>query len=149
MKACKPVSVPKSGFVFCKYSVAVILWLSFILKLKWLVIISFAILALSAILKIKRAPLIWVYSMTINKIIESKNEILDENAMKFAHTLGSLLTLICIILLYFVNEPSGWIMVLIVSIAKTAGALGFCSALKLYGCLSNGQCCRNVGNRKC
>lgn len=144
MKVCKPVSVSKAAFIFCKTTIAVILWAALIFKIKWLVVMSFVLLALSALLKIQRAPLIVLYSVTMNKLLKSENEILDEHAMRFAHTMGSVLNLICILLLYFVSESAGWGMVLIVTIAKTAGAMGFCSALKLYGCMTSGKCCRFV-----
>lgn len=141
LRECKPVTVPRAAFIFCKYTVALILWAALIFQVKWLVLAGFVLLALSAILKIGRAPLIVLYSCTINKIIKSRNKILDEHGMRFAHTLGAVLTLICIILLYFVNDTAGWIMLSITAVTKTAGALGFCSALKLYGCMSSDSCC--------
>lgn len=144
MRECKPVTVPKASFIFCKTSVAVLLWIAFIFKIKWLVIISFIILALSAIFKIQKAPLVMLYSLTVNRIIKSKNEVLDENAMRFAHTLGSILNFIVLAFLYLINEKIGWGILFFVAIAKTAGALGFCSALKLYSCLSSDNCCRIV-----
>jgi hypothetical protein len=144
MKECKPVSVPNAAFNFCKYTVAIILWVAFFLKLKVMVGIAFLILALSAILKIKKAPLVFLYTHTINKLFKSENVVLDENGMRFAHTMGSVLTFICLILLYFVNDTAGWVMTFIVCLAKTAGALGFCTALKLYGCLNSSTCCSEV-----
>ncbi|MGE5473362.1 MAG: DUF4395 family protein [Ignavibacteriales bacterium] len=142
MKECRPVSVSKGAFIFCKWTVAIIIWAGLIFKLKWMIVLSFAILAFSALLKIQKAPLIFLYTQTINRIFKSTDEILDECGMRFAHTMGSVLTLICIVLLYFVNDTAGWVMVFIVAIAKTAGAMGFCTALKLYGCMSSGGCCR-------
>ncbi|MGE5329175.1 MAG: DUF4395 family protein [Deltaproteobacteria bacterium] len=142
MKECRPVSVSKGAFIFCKWTVAIIIWASLIFRIKWLILLACGILVLSAILKIQKAPLIFLYTQTIDRIFKSPNEILDECGMQFAHTLGGVLTLICALLLYFVNDTAGWIMVFIVAIAKTAGAMGFCTALKLYGCMSSGGCCR-------
>jgi len=142
MKECRPVSVSKGAFVFCKWTVAIIIWVALIFRLKWMIVLSFAILALSAILKIERAPLIFLYTQTVDRIFKSSKEILDECGMQFAHTMGSILTLICLLFLYFINEKIGWILVFIVAIAKTAGAMGFCTALKLYGCMASGGCCR-------
>jgi len=62
--------------------------------------------------------------------------------MRFAHGFGSILSGICVILLYFGNQRAGWILTFVLCIAKTTGALGFCSALKLYGCMNSGTCCR-------
>jgi len=141
MKTFKPVSVSKAAFAFCRYTIAILIWLALILKNKPLILLVFAILALSAILKIKRAPLILFYTYTINKIFPSKNELLEEKAMRFAHTLGTTLALICIIFLYLINEKVGWIIVLIFAILKTISALGYCPASKMYSCMMSGGCC--------
>lgn len=148
MRECKPVSIPRGAFIFCRTALAVLFWISFIFKIKWMVSLSFVLLALSAILKIERAPLIVLYSNTVNKIKPSRNEILDEGGMRFAHTFGSVLTLLCLVFLYLINEKIGWILVFLVTIAKTAGAMGFCSALKLYGCMSSDSCCSFIKAKK-
>jgi len=141
MKTFKLVSVSKAAFAFCRYTIAILVWLALFLKNKPLVLLVFAILALSAILKIKRAPLILLYTYTINKIFPSKTEILEEKAMRFAHTLGTILALICIIFLYLINEKVGWIIVLIFAILKTISAFGYCPASKMYSCMMSGGCC--------
>jgi hypothetical protein len=137
----KMVSVSNAGFAFCRYSVAMLIWLSLLIKIKWLLAVIFVVMFFSAILKVKRAPLIVLFGLTLGKLFESQQEILDEKAMRFAHIFGSIFSLICLILLYFVNERVGWIAVLIFAIAKTVSALGFCPAAKLYGCTTGGQCC--------
>ncbi|OGS28213.1 MAG: hypothetical protein A2297_01890 [Elusimicrobia bacterium RIFOXYB2_FULL_48_7] len=141
MRTVIPVTVPKASFNFCRITLAVIFWIGFIFRLKWLILLAFVILALSAVLGIQRAPLIMLYNITIGKLMHLKEEMLDKRGMRFAHSFGALLTLVCLLLLYFFNERLGWIFVFFVSLAKTAGALGFCSALKLYGCLTNDSCC--------
>jgi hypothetical protein len=85
-----------------------------------------------------------IYNYTFGKLFKSKEEMLDEHAMRFTHTLGSILTFICIIFLYLINAKIGWVIVFFVAIAKTLGALGFCTALKLYGCMTSGTCCRTL-----
>ena len=140
----KIVSVPKGAFIFCRYSVAIFIWLAFILKIRWLVILVFVILALSAILKVRKAPMILIYSWTINKIFKSKEELLSEKGMRFAHTLGATFSLIALIFLYFGNVQVGWIIVFVLAILKTISAFGFCPASKLYSCATNGSCCAFV-----
>jgi len=137
----KPVSVSKAAFIFCKSTIAVLLWIAFLFRIKWLIIVTFLLLALSAILKIKRAPLIVLYTYTVNKIFKSKDEVLDEYGMRFSHTFGATINLIALIFLYYINALIGWGIVFFLAIAKTAGALGFCTALKLYECMSKGGCC--------
>lgn len=141
MKECKIVSIPRNAFLFCKWTIALLLWLALILRIKELVLIACAILGLSAILKIRRAPLVYLYSNTVERIFKSKQEMLDENAMRFAHTMGAVMSGICSILLFFISAKAGWIFTGLLAIMKTWGAMGHCSALKLYGCMSNGACC--------
>jgi len=140
--------VQSAAFAFCRWGVMIIVWLALIFKMKWLIVLSFLILFFSAILGIKKAPMIVLYSFTIGKLFKSKEEILNVKAMRFAHILGSLLSLACILFLYLGNENIGWILVWVFAIMKTISALGFCPASKLYVCMSNGGCCsfsKNVG----
>lgn len=137
MRKSKPVAVSQAAFVFCKSAIAVILWLAFIFKVKWLVIVSFVILSLSAFLGLSKAPLIVLYTSTIDRIVKSHDEVLDEYSIRFAQGLGALFNLVCLFLLYLVNERMGWAMVFIAAILKTSGALGFCTAIKLYECMFN------------
>lgn len=137
----KPVSVSKAGFAFCRYAIAVLVWLSLLLQIKWLLVVVFLILALSALFKIEKAPLILFYKYTIGKIIKLKEEVLNEHAMKFAHTMGTILSLICLLFLYFINVKVGWILVSIFAILKTISAFRMCPASKLYECMGNDSCC--------
>jgi len=139
----KPVSIPNAAFIFCRYTLAIIIWLGFFLRIKGLIVLSFLILLFSAWFKIKRAPLIFLYSITLNKIVKSKDVVLDEKAMRFVHSIGAVLSLICVILLYTI-ENLGWAFVLAFAILKTISAIGVCPASKLYNCMSGGKCCAFV-----
>jgi hypothetical protein len=141
MKKYKPVSVPQAAFVFCRYSIALLVWLSLILQSKIIMILVFIILLLSAIFKVQKAPMILLYSYTINKLIKSKDEILNEHAMRFAHTVGTVFSFICLVLLYSVGGLTGWIAVFCFALLKTISALGFCPASKLFECANNDSCC--------
>ncbi len=141
MTKYKPVSVSKAGFAFCRYTIAILVWLSFIFQITWILLLVFLILAFSALLKVQKAPLILFYKYTIGKIIKSEDEILNENAMRFAHTMGTVLCLICLLFLYFINAKIGWALVLIFAILKTVSAFGMCPASKLYECMGNDSCC--------
>lgn len=142
MKAIKPVKVSNGSFMFCKSMIAIILWLSFIFKNEYLLYLSFFILLFSSILKVQKAPLVWVYTHTVEKVFKSKPIILDENAIKFAHTAGTILTFICILAVATIPSRNIWYVVLAVALLKTSGAFGYCSALKLYTCMSSDDCCK-------
>ena len=92
-----------------------------------------------------RAPMILFYTSTVNKLFKSREEILNEHAMRFAHTVGASFALICLIILLF-SQIAGWIAVFIFGVLKTISALGFCPASKLYECASDGKCCAFVKN---
>ena len=134
-------SVESKGFAFCRYSVMIIIWLAFIFKIRWLVVLSFFILLFSAIFTVKYAPLIVLWRYSLGLIFKSKKEILDIKAMRFAHSLGTLLSGVCIVLLYSGFERIGWAITGIFAVIKTISALGFCPASKLYTCMSEGSCC--------
>jgi hypothetical protein len=140
VKKSSLVSISNGAFGFCRYGVMILAWLVIIFRLKWLMIIIFAILFLSYLFKVKRAPMILVYTYTINKIFPSKEKILDENAMRFAHGLGSIISFFAVLFLYL-NEPTGYVFAWIFAIVKTISAIGFCPASKAYSCMTSGTCC--------
>jgi len=144
MKECRPVAVPHAAFNFCKYTVALIFWLSLIFQSRTLVVVGFSILLLSALLKVKNAPLVFLYTYTINKKFPSKIEILDEKAVCFAHIVGTIMSGIALLFLYYIHPLTGWIITGVLAVLKTSASFGFCGAMKLYSCLNNpnGQCCR-------
>lgn len=148
MNECRPVAVPQAAFNFCKYTMALIFWFSLIFHSKLLVILGFLILVLSAILKVKKAPLVFIYTYTIDKLFPSKKEILDEKAVYFAHMVGATMALIGLLFLYFIHPFTGWVIIGILAFLKTSASFGFCGAMKLYTCLNNpnGKCCR-VGKK--
>lgn len=141
MKTYKPIAVSSSAFKFCRYGIAILIWLSLFFRLKWLLIVTFVIFLLSFLFKVKRSPMIWLYEHTINHLYPSREEWLNEHAMRFAHLMGAVLNGICLILLYAVNDTSGWIAVLIFALLKSISAFGFCPAGKLYECATNDSCC--------
>jgi len=144
----KLVKAPRAAFIFCRYSVAIIVWISLILQSKELFLVAFLILFLSALFGVNHAPMVLLYSFTINKIKKSSIEILNKTAMRFAHTLGAIISGIIVLVLYFSNEKMGWILVFFFAILKSISAFGFCPASKLYSCATNGKCCR-LSKKKC
>ena len=137
-----PVSIPNASFVFCRYSVALILWISFITKNPIFVIIAMFIFIFSSIFSVKYSPMIWIYSLTFEKFFPSKYILLDIKAMRFIHFLAAFFTLLILLVYYFINISLAWKLLFLFSILKSITALGYCPADRLYKCLnSNGSCC--------
>lgn len=136
----QPVSVQSAAFLFCRVSITAILWIAFFLHAAWALWLAFAILALSALLGIDRAPMIVLYASTLGKFLPSKNETLDRSAMRFAHTMGTVFTALCLVLLYTSPAAVAWSAVFVLSVLKTISALGYCPASKLYVCATGGCC---------
>lgn len=135
------VNVPSAAFTFCRYSVAIIIWIALFLRLEWLVSIAFLILLVSALVGVEYSPMILIYSYTLDKIFTSKKELLNKKAMRFAHSLGTILAGIAVLLLYTGVEKVGWGFVFFLAIMKTISAVGLCPAYKLYECTTSGGCC--------
>ena len=147
MSEFKPVTISKGAFAFCRSTIAVMFWAALLLQLKGLVFAGFVILILSYLLKVKKAPLIVLYSLTIDKIAPSTKIVVDEKGIRFAHLVGTVFSGVCTLLLYYVNTPAGWAMTFLLAIMNTSAAFGFCSALKLYGCMTGGTSCCRMGRR--
>jgi hypothetical protein len=144
------VKIPKNAFLFCRIGVALIAWAALIFKIKSLILLTFLILALSVILKIRKAPMVWIYSNTIERIkgLKSKEVSLDESGMRFAHSLGAIFCGLCVLLLYL-NYEYAWLFVSGFVILKTISAIGLCPAEKLYKCMCSGGCCALTRKKKC
>lgn len=134
-------SIESAGFAFCRYGVAILVWVAFIFRIKWLVGLVFVILLLSALLTVKYAPMIVIWRYTFGKLFKSRTEILNVKAMRFAHSLGTVISGICLLFLYFGSPLVGWIILGFLAVMKTISAFGFCPASKVYVCMSNGSCC--------
>jgi hypothetical protein len=136
----RPVSVPKYAFVFCRYSVTILVWLALFFRDWRILALAGLIMLFSAVLKIRRAPMILLYKYTFGVFLKSPAEIVNENAMRFAHTLAAIILAVSL-LLVLVNSAIGCIWVLGFAVFKTFSAIGFCPASKLYECAGNGKCC--------
>lgn len=147
MTEFKPVSIPSGAYVFCRFTVALIYVFAFFIRSKELVLAGFIILTLSALLKVRRAPLIWIYTNSVDKLIPTRKQIIDEKGIRFAHSFGAAVSLFALMFLYFGNAFVGWATTLLMAILQTLAAFGFCSAYKLYTCVSSGGDCCNIGKR--
>jgi hypothetical protein len=141
MASYKPVSIPNAAFIFCRYSLASLVWISFFIHSKIVLAAVCLIFLLSAILKVKRAPLVWLYTITINKIWKSADVMVNQNALFFAHIAGCILSAICLLMVCTIDKSWIWYVVLAFAALKTISAVGFCPAAKLYECMAGGSCC--------
>jgi len=142
VKIMKPVEVSAHGFAFCRWGITLLVWLALVpgfSKVLWVVTV---ILSLSALLKVRNAPMIWLHRVTVGRFISSPTIVLDEYAMAFAHSLGANMSLACCLAWIFAPHPIALGATLLLCIAKTAGALGHCSGVKLYQCMQSETCCR-------
>jgi len=136
----RPVPVPRFAFVFCRYSVTILVWLAFIWR-DWRVLgLAGLIMFFSAVLKIRHAPMILLYKYTFGIFLKSPVEIVNENAMRFAHVLATIISAGSL-LLVFVAPAVGWTLVLGFAVFKSFSAAGFCPASKLYECAGSDKCC--------
>lgn len=145
MIGTKPVTLSRNAFRFCRWSMALLIWLGVLLHLPVLVGICAGIMLLSAILTVRNAPMVWLYTVTLNRIKPSPPEVVDEHGMRLAHTLAFVLMTVGLFLASNAQTTeTGWKLLFVVAIFKTAGAIGYCPISRGFTCLlgNGGQCCR-------
>lgn len=142
MKIVKPVEISAHGFAWCRWGVGALVWLTLLLNTPLPLALAAVILMLSALLKVRNAPMIWLHRVTLGRWISSPTVVVDEYAMAFAHWLGALLAFLCLGSWFLVPPPIPWIATALLGIAKLAGALGYCSGAKLYQCMHSDSCCQ-------
>lgn len=141
------VTVQQNAFLFCRYGVAAMVWAALFLESARMLALVFAIMALSALLTVRRAPMIVLWTYTLGRLIPSKDVVLDIKGMRFAHTLGAVFALVCLSMAYR-QAPGAWIVVTAFAVLKTLSAVGLCPAYKLYACVGSGGCCAITGKRQ-
>ncbi|MGE5382722.1 MAG: DUF4395 family protein [Omnitrophica WOR_2 bacterium] len=137
----RPVEISKSSFAFCRFSLAVAIWVSFFLKSEVILAVVCVIFLLSAILKVKRAPMIVLFDLTFDKMLNSSKTVVDQNSIYFAHSLALAFSLICLASVLLSDSSMAWYPLFGFAILKTVSAFGFCPASKLYSCTVDGKCC--------
>ena len=96
-------TVPKKGFAFCRYTIAILLWITVILlfiNIKWMIFIPFIIMLISGILTVKRAPLIMLYKVLFDREGKGETDVLNVSSIRFSHFVGSFFCIIIIMFLY-------------------------------------------------
>ncbi len=132
--------ISRNAFLFCKFTITLLVWTAYIFKIKELLLLAFLLLAASALLTIKRAPLILLYSKTIDRIFPSPKTELNLKGIRFAHITGSILSGLSLVFIYL-NTSFCWYVLLGFAILKTVSTAGFCPGEKQYSWMSSGGCC--------
>ena len=142
------VLIPRPGFLFCRWSTALALWLAWIYTSWPLVAACAAILIVNAIVGIQRAPLIQLGALLLRRLAPQRFDSVDPQAMRFAHLLAGLLLALSAGLLYFAPQmPDGRVLLLWIAAFKTVGALGFCSVTQFFHCVLSGSMCCGIGRK--
>ncbi len=151
MSRYQMATVPKNGLAFCRYTIAILLWVAvftLFFNIKWVIIIPFSIMLLSGILTVKRAPLILLYKLLFDRKGEKETDVVNVSSIRFSHFVGSTFSLIVILFLYVFNiNIVAYIFLGILTLLQTIAAFGYCSAQKLYECLVLGKNCCNLGRK--
>lgn len=138
--------VQRNAFIFCRYGVAALIWVALLTQSIGVLLAVFAILLLSALFSVRRAPMIVLWNHTLGRTFPSDEEVLDVAAMRFAHGLGAMMALIGLSMVWHGN-PFAWWFVAAFAVLKTTSALGWCPAYRLWGCMKAGGCCALTGKQ--
>jgi hypothetical protein len=135
------VTVPRPAFACCRWTLTGLLWLALLGRQPWLLGLAVAILAVSAVVRVDRSPLVLLYRWTLGRLFPpTRFACLDVAAMRFAHGMGACLG--AGVLLAVLRSPrAGWPALGAFCLLKSVSALGFCPASKLFTCLRKGGCC--------
>lgn len=126
------MTISTGSYAFSRYTAALLIWLTLILQRREIMFAVLVILLLSVLFKIRNSLLVLIYRQTIDRIWPSRPVEVEENGLRFAHALGLLLSLCCLVILYFGQAQAGWFLTGFFGVFKTVSALGYCPGLKLY-----------------
>ncbi|HAM62877.1 MAG: hypothetical protein A2Y20_06810 [Firmicutes bacterium GWF2_51_9] len=143
MKPNHPVKVSLNAFNFYRYTVAILFWLAYFLKVEEFLLVNFVVMFLSALFTIRSSPLVTLWAQTFDRILPSKVIEVDEPGTRFAHALGAFLSLIAYLIHTISPYDSTWIFVFFLAVFKTFSAFGYCGGLKIYNLVRGSK----AGNR--
>ncbi len=137
------VDVPRNAFRFCRWTMAALIWFGVLTHNVAAIVVAGAIMALSAILTVRQAPLVALWRLVVEPHWPSPPEPLDRDAMRFAHSVATVALIVPVLLLQAGHEALAWRILTLVAVFKTIGAAGFCPVSRMYGCVrGGGTCCR-------
>lgn len=124
---------------FCRISLTILVWVSFLWKIEFLSVLVFILLFLSVVFRIGNSPMILLYRYTV-RVSPWKTD----TSQYQCHA-----TRTCnrsFIIIHFTHHPlfrkyRNWMVcILDFALIKSISALGFCPVAKLYTCAGSGCC---------
>ncbi|XMB86783.1 DUF4395 family protein [Mycoplasmatota bacterium WC44] len=140
-------TIDKNATMFCKVTTALLLWISLIFSNKFILIFIGVILLLSALLKIKKAPLVVLYNVSFGLFIKKKIGVVNVKSIRFSHIIATIFIVLTLVLMYFNLNLISHIVLTIFTLLQTTAIFGYCSAQKLYECLILNQNCCGLGKK--
>ena len=145
MASVETAEVPRDAFRFCRWSLAVLMWWGVLTHAVWPIVICWLVMLSSAVLTVRYAPLMVLWTLTVQRLKPSPPEALDVAAMQFAHSLATVLIGVPLLMLASGNPVAAvlaWRVLKVVAVFKTVAAISGCPASKMYACLrGGGSCC--------
>ncbi|MCE1190235.1 MAG: DUF4395 domain-containing protein [Ignavibacteria bacterium] len=135
------IEVNTGGFIFCRYGVAILFWVAALFHSITCLWFATLLLAISAIVTVQYAPMILLYRYTIGLLYKGKTTSLGIKGMRFAHSLGTILSICALCAYYLLTPKIGWATVFFIAGMKSISAVGLCPAYKIYYCLTSDGCC--------
>jgi hypothetical protein len=144
MAMVKTVDVPRDSFRFCRWSLAVLMWWGVLNQAVFPIVVCWLVMLASALLTVQYAPLMVLWTLTVHRVKPSPPEALDVGAMRFAHSLATVLIGLPLLLLATGTPAAGalaWRILTVVAVFKTVAAISGCPASKMYSCVRGGGTC--------
>jgi protein-S-isoprenylcysteine O-methyltransferase Ste14 len=138
----RQVVVSAAGFRTCRFVTAALLWAAYFTHSVWLLAAALVLLALNALLGIRRAPLVALYTATLGRLWPGAAEQVDESGLRFGHSVAACAVGVSAWIIGAAASPAaGWTVVMWVAIFKTAAAVAGCPVSSMWSCLARGGTC--------
>ena len=146
-KGITMVTIDKNATFFCRWTIALLFWISAITLNYNFVLVAAIIMFFSGLLGVDKAPLILLYDNTFGRIIKKRKDVLNVQSIRFSHYVGTIMSVLALLFAISPLYIIGWIIIGMLVVLQTVAALGYCSAQKLYECQILGNNCCNLGKK--
>ena len=103
------------------------------------------VMVASAILTVRRAPMVVLYTVLVERFKPSQVVVLDATGLRLAHVVAAVGLAVPLAYLQWgdANQALGaWRFLYALALFKTAGAMGFCAVSRMFTCMvGGGSCC--------
>lgn len=150
--AFRPIEVPRAAFAFCRWSMAGLIWVGLVFHVQPLLLVCAVVMAASAILTVRRAPMVMLYTLSVERFRPSPIVVLDATGLRLAHVVAVVGLAIPLAFLQWGDAGQAvgaWRFLYALALFKTAGAMGFCAVSRMFTCMvGGGSCCRFLRVRR-